>query len=536
MRVTPELLTYASFGGESTESSCADNGGMVLDISESGMAVTAALAMCEGVLVSITVPADATHPVIDLRGRVVRVTESKRRVGVRFEEVSANNRELLRRWIVAIGGLVSSATVEVLPTLPSSGTLSAADPDGPGGLDVEDLEDKVATASGMPEAVTMERLTAPAEVKEVTPPTSLKRPSLERPRLGPSVVRTFPAPLPKAGQAVQPPQRSRPTLPPTAAVRPAPALGVKSVAAGSGNRQANPLALGVAILLVVILCFGVGIAIGRSVLRWRANPLVSSANSSPTLEPALAAVTPETGQRTESVNAASASKVAPISNPTPTGGSGLTSRAAPDVGMAQTAAGSPAAAPRNGPASDIAPRGTATGQRVSANTEASLAAARRDGASEGPSALPAAGTSETIVTPNEGDSPLRVELSEEILVQTASLEIRSRRFALVPGAAPGRSHKLRKERLVMGRLISRVTPQPPTSALETGAGGKQIVTVRATIAADGHVSYVDPLSGPIALMPVVMSAVREWKYEPSSLDGDPFATEVDLVIQFGPAR
>lgn len=536
MRVTPDLLTYASFGGESTDSSCAGNGGMVLDVSESGMAVAAALAMCEGVLVSITVPGDATHPVIDLRGRVVRVTESKRRVGVRFEELSANNRELLRGWILALGGLVSSGIAELLPALPPNG--SAADPDGSARLDVDDLiEDKVGAASGLPEAVTMERITARAEVEEVAPPTSLGRPSLERPRLGPSVVRTFPTPPPKPGEAIQPPQRSRSTLPPTVAVHPAPALGVKSVAAELGNRQANLPALGVAILLVVILCFGLGIAIGRSVLRWRAHQLVSSGSSSSTPEPALSAVASETGERTESLNAASAAKVAAISKPAPTGGSDLTSRAASDAGIGQIAASSTAAAaPRFGSASEIAPRGTTTGQRVTANSEASVAAARRDAASEGPSALPATGTSETIVTPNEGASPLRVELSEEILVQTASLEIRSRRFALVPGAAPSRSHKLRKERLVMGRLISRVTPQVPTSGLETGAGGKQVVTVRATIAADGHVSYVDPLSGPIALMPVVMSAVREWKYEPSSLDGDPFSTQVDLVIQFGSAR
>jgi len=34
----------------------------------------------------------------------------------------------------------------------------------------------------------------------------------------------------------------------------------------------------------------------------------------------------------------------------------------------------------------------------------------------------------------------------------------------------------------------------------------------------------------------VMSAVREWSYEPSMLDGEPFPTEVELTIRFRALR
>jgi hypothetical protein len=86
-------------------------------------------------------------------------------------------------------------------------------------------------------------------------------------------------------------------------------------------------------------------------------------------------------------------------------------------------------------------------------------------------------------------------------------------------------------------MISRVTPKPPTASRAAGAqSGEQVVSVRATIAGDGHVSYVDPLSGPMVLIPSVMSAVREWSYEPSMLDGEPFPTEVELTIRFRALR
>jgi hypothetical protein len=60
------------------------------------------------------------------------------------------------------------------------------------------------------------------------------------------------------------------------------------------------------------------------------------------------------------------------------------------------------------------------------------------------------------------------------------------------------------------------------------------VVVRATIGGDGHVVYVDPLSGPMVLIPSVMSAVREWHYQPSTLDGEPFETQADLTLKFRP--
>jgi Gram-negative bacterial TonB protein C-terminal len=172
----------------------------------------------------------------------------------------------------------------------------------------------------------------------------------------------------------------------------------------------------------------------------------------------------------------------------------------------------------------IAGGGTRAVSSSGAATEQDKSAAR--------TAVTAAGI-EMVVTPNEGDTPLRVDLPEEAVVQSASLEVRGQRFLYVPGAAPQRNHKVRKERVVIGPLLSRVTPPPPE--VPAGAqGGEQVVTVRATIDGDGHVSYVDPLNGPITLIPAVMTAVREWRFAPSSLNGEPLKTTVDLTLRFRP--
>src|SRR5271156_1669353 len=79
-RVVPELLTYVSFGGS--------NGGMVLDVSEDGMALATALAVPDKQLLNIAIPSDQAHQLIEVTGRVVWISESKRRVGLQLVEPS----------------------------------------------------------------------------------------------------------------------------------------------------------------------------------------------------------------------------------------------------------------------------------------------------------------------------------------------------------------------------------------------------------------------------------------------------------------
>jgi protein TonB len=81
-------------------------------------------------------------------------------------------------------------------------------------------------------------------------------------------------------------------------------------------------------------------------------------------------------------------------------------------------------------------------------------------------------------------------------------------------------------------LIFHVDPQVPSGGNQKEMAGT--VKVRATIGKSGDVVDVKPISGPVALIPAVVQAVREWRYTVTLLDGQPLGAEEDVVIEFRP--
>ena len=49
---------------------------------------------------------------------------------------------------------------------------------------------------------------------------------------------------------------------------------------------------------------------------------------------------------------------------------------------------------------------------------------------------------------------------------------------------------------------------------------------------DGAVQSVEPISGPASLANAATSAVREWRYAQTMLDGQPVETEQEIVVKF----
>jgi protein TonB len=80
----------------------------------------------------------------------------------------------------------------------------------------------------------------------------------------------------------------------------------------------------------------------------------------------------------------------------------------------------------------------------------------------------------------------------------------------------------------VGELVSRVDPQPPYAALGPGA----FVRVQATVGKNGRVERLELVSGPAVVVPDVMRAIREWRYQPTLVDGKPVETECDIAVQF----
>ena len=80
------------------------------------------------------------------------------------------------------------------------------------------------------------------------------------------------------------------------------------------------------------------------------------------------------------------------------------------------------------------------------------------------------------------------------------------------------------------RMISSVPPAYPALAKTQHVAGD--VRVDALIDATGRVSTMKVVSGPSLLQQAAMDALRQWKYQPATLDGKAVAMHLTVTIQF----
>ena len=80
------------------------------------------------------------------------------------------------------------------------------------------------------------------------------------------------------------------------------------------------------------------------------------------------------------------------------------------------------------------------------------------------------------------------------------------------------------------RLLSSVNPTYPAAAKEAGVQGD--VVINAVIDKTGHVRQMKVVSGPILLRQAALNAMRDWRYSPSTLDGQPIDGQVVVTLQF----
>ena len=80
------------------------------------------------------------------------------------------------------------------------------------------------------------------------------------------------------------------------------------------------------------------------------------------------------------------------------------------------------------------------------------------------------------------------------------------------------------------RLLSSVNPVYPAAAKESGVQGD--VVIHAVVDKTGRVREMKVLSGPILLRQAALNALREWRYQPSTLDGQPIDGQMVVTLQF----
>lgn len=128
-------------------------------------------------------------------------------------------------------------------------------------------------------------------------------------------------------------------------------------------------------------------------------------------------------------------------------------------------------------------------------------------------------------TSDNGNGGLMMTLPETPVAASSSIAISVRRFIPIPPDAAARNRNLQ-----VGSLANLVEPAYPAEAVQEKVDGT--VKLRATISADGSIGYLDAESGPRALLPNSLTAVRNWRYAPTLLNGKPIETQEEITIVF----
>jgi TonB family protein len=97
-------------------------------------------------------------------------------------------------------------------------------------------------------------------------------------------------------------------------------------------------------------------------------------------------------------------------------------------------------------------------------------------------------------------------------------------------SAPAESKPRSGGQIQQAVLIYRKDAEYPKIAKQTGAKGT--VTLNATIGKDGNVKSVKVISGHPMLAGAAAEAVKQWRYRPTLLNGQPVEAETQVLVNF----
>ena len=145
-----------------------------------------------------------------------------------------------------------------------------------------------------------------------------------------------------------------------------------------------------------------------------------------------------------------------------------------------------------------------------------------------PRAAPA--PANVVIPPAENGKLVRAILPRKSISDSPELSITSQLSVLISPAERSTAGNHETARLQAGNIITYVVPHQPRPGDRHNS--TQTVKVRATIGSDGRVTEVRPLNGPTFLLASVVSAVRQWRFHPTLLNGNPVQAQDDVTIEF----
>jgi protein TonB len=86
------------------------------------------------------------------------------------------------------------------------------------------------------------------------------------------------------------------------------------------------------------------------------------------------------------------------------------------------------------------------------------------------------------------------------------------------------------EGVLQAQLISRIEPRYPPLALETRRSGT--VVLHAIISRDGRINALEIVSGSPFFVRAALDAVRQWRYRPTMLNGEPVEVDTTITVIF----
>ncbi len=125
-------------------------------------------------------------------------------------------------------------------------------------------------------------------------------------------------------------------------------------------------------------------------------------------------------------------------------------------------------------------------------------------------------------------APLMLSLPETPISASGSIAIRATGMVPIPaGDAQSAQHA---RNLQIGQLTKMVEPVYPPEARQARVEGT--VKLHVMVGADGSIQSLEPISGPESLSKAAMTAVREWRYSPTLLNGKPVEMQEDVSFVF----
>jgi TonB family protein len=115
-----------------------------------------------------------------------------------------------------------------------------------------------------------------------------------------------------------------------------------------------------------------------------------------------------------------------------------------------------------------------------------------------------------------------------------SVEILSRAESSTPAAEPPRAPRPAHLRVSAGvaeaNMIHKVVPVYPSEARAAHVQGD--VVIQCAIDGEGQIAHARVISGDPLLAPSALEAVKQWKYKPYTLNGEPVEVETVITVRF----